>query len=147
MMVPLSVPKFLTGWLPALAVSAAIRPSPRLADAFVLPIGGVMFPLLTCALGAIGVLLARPLARRAEQALPLALFLVVTAIMLITVQIWIIDSRPNALFAFVVSIGLGFSGYSLIEMVGGQVRELAARIAASLTSPAGTSGTNPKDPQ
>lgn len=140
MIAPLTFPKFLGAWLPALAITASVHPSPRLADAFVLPIGGVSLPLVTCVLGALGVLLARPLARRAEQALALPLFLVVTAIMLITVQVWIIDSRPNALFAFVVAIGLGFSGYSLIEMVGAQVREMAGRAAATLSSSIGKGG-------
>ncbi len=151
MIAPLSFPKFLSGWLPALAVSATLRPSPRLADAFVVPIGGVAFPLLTCALGALGVLLARPLARRAEEALPLRLFLVVSTIMLVTVQIWIIDTRPNALFAFVVAIGLGFSGYSLIEMVAAQVRQMISRVTGDLTSQSGkpdgnVAPLNPKDP-
>lgn len=134
---PLSFPKFLAGWVPALAISASVHPSPRLADAIVLPISGVALPLVTCVLGALGVLLARPLARRAEQALALPLFLVVTAIMLITVQVWIIDSRPNALFAFVVSIGLGFSGYSLIELVGAQLRDIAGRVGATLSTSIG----------
>ncbi len=96
--------------------------------------GGVAVPLATCALGALGVALARPLARRQENTLPLPLFLVVSAIMLLTVEIWIIDSRPPALFAFVIAIGLGFSGFSLIELVGNQVREFAARLITSFTN-------------
>lgn len=130
----ISFGKFSTGWLPALAVASVADPAPRLADAFVLPIGGISFPLVTCALGAMGVLLARPLARRQENTLPLPLFLVVSAIMFLTVQIWIIDSRPPALFAFVIAIGLGFSGFSLIELVGSQVRDFAARLVTSLTN-------------
>lgn len=130
----LTFSKFATGWLPALTVASVADPAPRLADAFVIPIGGISLPLATCALGALGVMLARPLARRQESTLPLPLFLVVSAIMLITVEIWIIDSRPPALFAFVIAIGLGFSGFSLIELVGGQVRELAARLITALTN-------------
>lgn len=132
---PVSVPKFLAAWLPALVVSASVPRPAGLGDAFVVPVGGVPLPVLTCALGAIGVLLARPLARRAEQALPLPLFLIVTAIMLITVLIWIIDNRPPALFAFVVAIGLGFSGFSLIEMVGRDIRDMAGRVLSALTNP------------
>lgn len=125
--------KFATAWLPALTVASVADPAPRLADAFVIQFGGVPVPAMTCALGALGVLLARPLARRQESILGLPLFLVVSAIMLFTVQIWIIDSRPPALFAFVIAIGLGFSGFSLIEMIGGQVRDFAARLISGLT--------------
>lgn len=134
MIYPLPAPKFAIAWLPALTVASVADPAPRLADAFVVPIGGVSIPLATCVLGALGVALARPLARRQESTLPLPLFLVVSAIMLLTVQIWIIDSRPPALFAFVIAIGLGFSGFSLIELVGGQVREFAARLITALTN-------------
>lgn len=126
--------KFVTGWVPAVALASVVDPAPRLADAFILPIGGVSVPLVTCALGALGVLLARPLARRQESTLPLPLFLVVSAIMFLTVEIWIIDSRPPALFAFVIAIGLGFSGFSLIELVGDQVREFAARLITALAN-------------
>lgn len=134
MIYPLSAHKFAIAWLPALTVASVADPAPRLADAFVVPIGGVSIPLATCVLGALGVALARPLARRQESTLPLPLFLVVSAIMLLTVEIWIIDSRPPALFAFVIAIGLGFSGFSLIELVGGQVREFAARLITALTN-------------
>lgn len=134
MIYPLSAPKFAIGWLPALTVASVADPAPRLADAFVVPIGGVSIPLATCVLGALGVILARPLARRQESTLQLPLFLVVSAIMLLTVEIWIIDSRPPALFAFVIAIGLGFSGFSLIELVGSQVREFAARLITALSN-------------
>jgi outer membrane murein-binding lipoprotein Lpp len=53
------------------------------------------------------------------------MFALVSLIMLITAQLWIIEDRPGLLFAFVVSLGLGFAGYSLIEMVGAQVRSFA----------------------
>ncbi|WP_298173905.1 hypothetical protein [Novosphingobium sp.] len=134
MLHPISFGKFSAAWLSALTVTSVADPAPRLADAYVIPMGGVAVPLATCALGALGVALARPLARRQENTLPLPLFLVVSAIMLLTVEIWIIDSRPPALFAFVIAIGLGFSGFSLIELVGNQVREFAARLITSFTN-------------
>ena len=43
--------------------------------------------------------------------------------MLILVELWIVESRPRWLFAFVIAIGLGFSGYSLIELLGDQMRD------------------------
>ena len=130
---PLTFPKFLAGWLPVLAVSATVDPAPRLADLFAVPIGGVTVPLLTCGLGLLGVLLARPLAKRRETTVGWPGFALVSLIMLIVVQLWIVESRPGALFAFVIAIGLGFSGYSLIELVGDQVRDFIKRIVGVST--------------
>ena len=121
MIEPLTIPKFLAGWVPALAVSAAV-PEPALSDIAVIDIGGLPVPVITCVLGLLGIFMSRPLARRGEAELSWTLFLLVSAIMLIIVQLWIIESRPSWLFAFVVSIGMGFSGYSLIELMGEQVQ-------------------------
>lgn len=126
---PLS--KFIAGWAPALLVSGTIDPAPRLADLFAIHLaGGVTIPPITCALGALGVLAARPLARKAESTLTWPMFFLVSVIMLFVVELWVIDSRPGALFAFVVAIGLGFSGYSLIELIGDQVRTFISNIVA-----------------
>ena len=57
-------------------------------------------------------------------------FALVSLIMLIVVELWIVESRPGALFAFVVAIGLGFSGYSLIELVGAEIGSFIKRIIA-----------------
>lgn len=129
---PLTMGKFLAGWLPALAVSAAVEPAPRLADLFLIDAGGVAIPPVTCVLGAIGVLGARPLARKGEHELNTWLFLLVSALMLIVVEIWVIDHRPNALFAFVVAMGLGFSGYSLIELVGAEMKAFVSGKARAI---------------
>ena len=67
---------------------------------------------------------ARPLARAQERTLPLWQFLLVTAIMLIVVELWVLNSQPGWLFAFVIAIGLGFSGYSLIELLGEEIKGL-----------------------
>ena len=140
---PLPTSKFAMAWLPALTVASVADPAPRLADAFIVTIGGVMVPLATCGLGAFGVILARPLARRQESKLALPLFLVVSAIMFITVQIWIIDSHPPALFAFVVAIGLGFSGFSLIELVADQIHTAAAGLIGKMGAAIGAAPTAP----
>ena len=121
---PLSFPQFLLGWVPALAASSVVPDAaPPLADAMLVVVGGVPVPLVTCALGLLGVLMARPLARKSESALSWPLFALVSAIMLILVELWIIESRPGWLFAFVIALGLGFSGYSLIELLGDQMRD------------------------
>ncbi len=143
---PLPLSKFATAWFPALAIASVADPAPRLADAFIVPIGGVSLPLVTCALGALGVMLSRPLARRQERTLALPLFLVVSAIMFLTVEIWVIDSRPPALFAFVVAIGLGFSGFALIELVADQIHNAAASLIGKLGAAIGTpTGESPAE--
>jgi len=127
---PMSFSHFLLGWVPALAASTvAPAVAPPLAGTMLVVIAGVPIPLVTCLLGFLGVVMARPLARKSESALSWPLFLLVTAIMLILVELWIVESRPRWLFAFVVAIGLGFSGYSLIELLGDQMRDFLKDLA------------------
>lgn len=144
---PLSFHKFLAGWLPALALSAAVEPAAKLSEAFVVPIGGIPVPVVTALLGALGVLLARPLARKSEASNGWPAFLLVSAIMLIVVELWILESRPAWLFAFVIAIGLGFSGYSLIELVGGELRDFVTNIISRAKDTLSGSGSKPQDPQ
>lgn len=144
---PLSFSKFLAGWLPALAVASQVDPAPRLADLFAFQMGGFTVPPLTCALGAIGVLAARPLARKAETTLSWPLFLLVSLIMLVVVQLWILENSPGALFAFVIAIGLGFSGYALIELVGEEVRGFMKNIVAVASGKLRGSGSQEEEPK
>ena len=120
---------FYAPWTAALAAAAA---STRPPEPFTYIVGGVSVPAMTCALGAIGVLAARPLARKREVALDLGRFLVVSLIMLIVTELWIIRSRPDWLFAFVVAVGLGFTGYSLIEMLGEEMSDLVRSFFAQV---------------
>jgi hypothetical protein len=138
----LTFPKFLAGWLPALAVSAAV-PEPRLADMFIVPIGGLPVPVVTCGLGALGILLSRPFARRSEAELGWPMKLLVSAIMLVTVELWIVESRPGWLFAFIVSIGLGFSGFSLLELFGEQVKNFLRQAFSQAGATIGITPPNP----
>lgn len=119
----MSSAKFLLGWLPALAVSASVDPQPRLGDLFLVDLAGLPVPVVTCALGALGIMLSRLFAGRTEAELSWPLRLVVSTIMLIVVELWIVESRPSWLYAFVVAVGLGFAGYSLLELFGDQVRQ------------------------
>lgn len=119
---PLTIPKFLAGWLPALAVSAAV-PGQRLGDMFLIDVGGLAVPVVTCALGALGVVASRPFTVRAEKDLGWKLRLLVSGILLLVVELWILEARPGWLFAFVVAVGTGFAGYSLLELFGEQVKE------------------------
>lgn len=104
------------------AVSIAPPPAPQLGLLFMVDLGGVPVPLGTCAFAVLGIALSRLLARRSEASLGWLSFAAVTLIMLVVVLLWIIESRPSWLYAFVVSIGMGFSGYSLIELFGEQVK-------------------------
>lgn len=126
MIEPVAVPKFVLAWLPSLAVSAVV-PDPDVGGAplgqlGMVVAGGVHVPLFTCALGLLGIALARPLARKGEAQLSWIKFALVSAIMLILAELWIITSQPGPLFAFVVSVGLGFAGYTLIELLGEEVK-------------------------
>jgi hypothetical protein len=115
--------EFTLAWLPTMAaVSVVPPPAPALGQMFIIDLGGVPVPLVTCLFAALGIALSRLLARRTEAALGWPSFAAVTLIMLVVVLLWIIESRPGWLYAFVVSIGMGFSGYSLIELFGEQVR-------------------------
>ncbi len=119
----LSAGDFLSGWVPAVLVASAVPPEAEIVR-WVVTIEGQELPVITAILAAIGVLAARPLARAQEKTLPLWQFLLVTAIMLVVVELWVLNSQPGWLFAFVIAIGLGFSGYSLIELLGEEIKGL-----------------------
>jgi len=138
MTLPIPFTKFLAGWVPALAVSAAVPPpAARLGDLFLVDVGGLPVPVVTCALGALGIALSRPFARRAERNLGWPLYILVSLIMLIVAELWIVESRPGWLFAFVVAVGLGFSGFSLLELFGQQVQDFVRSAFAKATATIG----------
>lgn len=123
MSLSLTFREFMLGWLPTMAaVSVAPPPAPALGQMFMIDLGGVPVPLGTCVFAVLGIGLSRLLARRTEAQLGWPSFAAVTLIMLVVVLLWIIETRPSWLYAFVVSIGMGFSGYSLIELFGEQVK-------------------------
>jgi hypothetical protein len=125
---PLSFTKFFSVWLPTLAVAVVVPDvETPLGDRFLIDLQGLPIPVVTCLLGLIGIIAARPFTVRAEADLGWKLRLLVSFIMLVTVQLWIIESRPGWLFAFVVAIGLGFSGFSLLELFGDQVKDFLRR--------------------
>jgi len=138
---PLSFTKFLSLWLPTLAVAVVVPdPGTPLGDRFPMDLAGLPIPIVTCILGAIGIIAARPFTVRAEADLGWKLRLLVSFIMLVVVQLWIIESRPGWLFAFVVAIGLGFSGYSLLELFGAQVKDFVRRAFAGASATIKTPG-------
>ena len=103
---PIAAPKFAAGWLGVVAASVPIDQAAPQA-ALIINIGGIELPAITSALGMIGVLAARFLALPKERSLGTPRFIVVSLLMLVAVEIWIVESRPGWLFAFVLAIGLG----------------------------------------
>jgi hypothetical protein len=122
---------FYLPWSAALAASAA-EPVPT--PVLILHFQGLDIPVLQLVLAIAGVLMARPLARKREAALPLSQFIIVTAIMMIVAVAWVATSPANVLFTFVVAIGLGFSGYSLIETAGDEMQGFVKRAIAQVTA-------------
>ena len=96
---PVAFHKFAASWVLAAMASVPLDKAAPQAET-VLVIGGIEVPVMGT-----------------------PRFLVVSLLMVVAVQLWILEARPGWLFAFVLSIGLGFSGYSLIELLGGQVKE------------------------
>jgi hypothetical protein len=140
-------PIFYAAWTPTLLFAgAASKPSP---SDIVLVAGGFDWPVVTLALAAIGVLAARPIAPKRNPPLGMAKNILVTLIMLVAALLWVLDSRPGLLFAFVVSIGLGFSGYTLIELLGDEIAAYIKRAIGALPLPglkAGQTSNPDEDP-
>lgn len=146
---PLSFSTFLKVWLPTLAVAIVVPDvQAPLGQRFLVDLHGLPIPVVTCILGAVGIFAARPFTVRAEAQLGWPLRLLVTFIMLVLVQLWIIENRPGWLFAFVVAIGLGFSGFSLLELFGEQVKDLIRRAfarAGSTITPSSSEAVGPQE--
>lgn len=122
---------FYVPWTFAATAAAAEGPAPA-SGLVLVQLGGFSLPIVQMVLALAGVLMARPLAPRGVPPLGLAKQLLVTAIMLVLAMTWVIDSRPGVLFTFVVSIGLGFSGYSLIELAGEELLDTLKAAFATL---------------
>lgn len=122
-------------YLPWLAAAAAAAQEPALTGpALILDVGGLQIPALQLVLAAAGVLMARPLAPRRDPPLGWIKSVLVTVIMLIAAMVWVADARPGVLFTFVVAIGLGFSGYALIELAGREIENFIKRIFTAATA-------------
>ena len=127
---------FYPPWLAAAAIAAGEPVAPDVS--LTLRFDGLELPVLQLALALAGVLLARPLAPKnqggRQQPLGWIKQGLVTVIILTIAAAWVIESRPGLLFAFVVAIGLGFSGYTLIETIGGQVQDFGKRAFEGATA-------------
>ncbi len=125
------LPSFYAPWLLALAASSA--GDGATPGAITVRLEGTELPVLQLALALAGVLMARPLAPRREQERGIGRQILVTLIMMVLASVWVIESQPGLLFTFVVAIGLGFSGYALIELAGTQIEHAAKRLFATIS--------------
>ncbi|MFV0642934.1 MAG: hypothetical protein ACK5NN_00285 [Sphingomonadaceae bacterium] len=130
MIEPVSCIKFFAGWAPALAVSVAVEP-PRIGR-WIVMVAGLPVPMVASVLAMVGVLAARPLARRREAGIGSVKFVLVSVIMMVAVELWVLETQPGWLLAFVMAIGVGFSGYSLIETMGDEMTGLVKSGFATL---------------
>lgn len=130
---------FYLPWAAALAASAASDPSGTIGGT-VLSFEGIDLPVVQAALAIAGVLMARPLAPRRQQERGWLRQILVTAIMLIIALAWVAQSQPGVLFTFAVAIGLGFSGYALIDLAGKEIENFVKRLFASVTEAIGGIG-------
>lgn len=123
---------FYIPWLAAAAAAVHVPALPAGApDVLTIDIGGVTAPVVQLVLAVAGVLLARPIAPRRNPPLGFLRSIIVTVIMLLAAVTWVAEARPGPLFAFVVSVGLGFSGYALIELIGREIEAFVKRIFAA----------------
>lgn len=117
---------FYPPWLAAAAVASEQPGAP--AGALMITFDGLALPVVQLVLALAGVLMARPLAPRRTPPLGWPKSLLVTVIMLVIAAAWVIEAHPGLLFTFVVAIGLGFSGYTLIELIGTEVQSFVKRV-------------------
>lgn len=118
----------IASWFAALAVNvgAGVEVPQSVSAAMTVQFDGLTIPVLQSVLAVLGVALARPLVPKTAEPAGLFARLLISAIMMLTALAWVIEMKPGILFAFVVSIGLGFAGYSLIELMGEQVKGIVS---------------------
>lgn len=111
---------FAVLWPPAFAATVANEPINQVTP-YTANFLGVSVPVVTSIVALVGVLLARPLSPRGNPPLSAGRNLAVSAILALLALVWVVDSQPSLLFALVVAIGLGFAGFSVIELIGAQI--------------------------
>lgn len=117
---------FLMFWPPTMAATAATQPL-HVVTPYSFDLLGVSVPVVTAVVAVLGVVLARPLSPKGNPPLTLGRNLAVSTILALLALVWVIDSQPGLLFALVVSVGLGFAGFSVIELIGTQIMNALRR--------------------
>lgn len=117
----------------ASALAAGIDDAARPIGAVALMhVAGIDVPYVTAAFAMLGVLLSRPISPPGDYPLTRLQAVCVNLICALLVLAWVIESRPSLLFAFVMSIGVGFSGFALIQLAGSQALDLVTRVFAAI---------------
>jgi len=123
---------------PGSALAVASEGAGHAAAPMIVTVGELSIPVITAGFAVIGVLAARPLSPRGNPPLSLARNILVTVILCLVSLFWVIESRPGLLFSFIVSIGLGFSGFAIIELAGAEVLAFLRRVFASINPKGGS---------
>jgi hypothetical protein len=126
-------PLFLFLWPPAAIAAGVGNAAAPGGDPMTLAIAGLQVPVVTSVLAVLGVVLARPIAPKGAEPLSLGKNIITTIICCLIALLWVIDDHPGLLFTFVVAIGLGFAGYSVIELAGSEVLAFISRVFAAIT--------------
>lgn len=116
---------FFPFWAAGLVtVGAGVEVPRSLADMLVISVDGVELPLLTAGLAVTGVLLSRPLTPRRDPPLTARDNILITAILLLLALAAVVEYRPGILFTLIVSLGLGYSGFSIVELLGEEIKNV-----------------------
>ena len=103
-------------------------------NVYLLKMGDIDIPIITTALAIIGILLARPLTPRRDPPLGLFKNILVTIILALLAVAAVIEYKPGILFTLIVALGLGYSGFSIIELMGDQIKSVVTGFFTSLKS-------------
>lgn len=126
---------FATFWLMGLALVTVggVEAPPDLGALIMLDIGGRPFPVITGAIALLGVACGRPLAPKKDPPLTWRQQLAVTVAAAVAAIVWVDDSHPGLLFAFIVALGLGFAMHSVIELAGEELKGFVKTIITRVT--------------
>ena len=94
------------------------------AEPLIILIAGYPVPPVTLAVAMLCVLAARPFTPRGPVTLPLWKQAIVTLLLMLLDASWVIDHQPGILMTVIVSIGLGYGGFSIIELAGEEMKEV-----------------------
>ncbi|VWX62556.1 conserved membrane hypothetical protein [Sphingorhabdus sp. 109] len=125
---------FYSAWLFSLmTVSSGVEAPKQLEEILLIEFEGMVIPAVPAIAAVLGVLMSRMLSPKKDPPLSLTNNVIVTMIMLVASLLWVIEAQPGTLFAFLVAIGMGFSGYSLIELMGEEIKIFVKKAFSTAT--------------
>lgn len=102
-----------------------------------LTIAGVSLPIVSIAIAVACVVVSRSIAPRSDPPVPRWKHILTTIALLWLACAWVIETRPGTLFTTIVSFGLGFAGYSILELAGEETKGLVRRFFEMFTPKGG----------